>query len=131
MAIAAINACVLSIESRISDIELDMMLIDQTRQYLNLQMTDLQTQYSTQYAQKQLNLAEDDLTNDQQKALDFDWESFKMEYAAATGRIQAHDKTLEMERTNLQTQKEELSTALESQEKRLQKNIEADMKGFN
>ena len=73
----------------------------------------------------------DDLSDEDEDALELEWQQFKVEYEIAETRLNAQDKVLEQERTRIETKKTMLTTANESLEKRLQKNIEADMKGSN
>jgi len=132
MSIASINAQILANSMEVSNIELQIMLLDNHRQRIAYQSQELSTEFSTRLSKKTMTIdLADDLTDEDEDALELEWQQFKIEYEIAETRLNAQDKVLEQERTRIETKKTMLTTANESLEKRLQKNIEADMKGSN
>ena len=119
MAIASVNAHVLSLIEEKGTLEYQRTVIDTRRQTLTLHSAFLYEELRAVYA-KQDEEGEDAI----------DEENFKNELDAAIAEVDNQDKMLEMEKTNLQTKLDSLTTSLESAEKRLNKNIETDMKGM-
>jgi len=131
MSIAPVSCESIALTERVADIELEITSIDLRRQHLNLGLTRIQSDYQTEFAKFNLEDSLETDSDDESNTLELDWEQFKLEYSIAEEQIQTQDKRLEMERTALQNEKEMLSTALESIDKRLSKNIESEMKGAN
>ena len=130
MAIAALNALSLMLTEEKASLETQRMIIDNRRQTIALQTADMSTEYMLM-AQKNLLQDDSDEGNVDIDGVDtFNWDAFKTEYETAQAKLDAQDKFLEMERTNIDTKIEAITTTLESADKRLQKNIEADMKGI-
>lgn len=131
MAIAALNASVQALVQEKATLEFNRMVLDARRQTLAFQKSELSSQYQAKMALKYLNKkdADDDDTNTSVET--FNWQEFQAEYDAACDKLNAQDKIMEMERTNLDTKIEAVTTSLESVEKQLGKNVEADMKGIS
>jgi len=119
MSIAAINSLIVALIGEKGSLEFQRTVIDQRRQTLALHSAFLYEELSAELL-KQDEEGEDAIDDD----------SFMKEYNAATAQIENQDKFLEMQRTNLQTKLDAITTSLESAEKRLNKNIENDMKGM-
>lgn len=130
MSLAVDTVDVLATTMEISNIETQIMFIDNRRQRITYQTTELSTEFSTKLSQKNIDLTDDLATDEQKDELELDWEHFKLEYDVAMARLNSQDKVLEEERTKLETKRTMLSTHLESAEKRQQKNAEAAGKGL-
>ena len=115
MSIAAINSLIVALIGEKGSLEFQRTVIDTRRQTLTLHSGFL---YEELFKQDE----------EGEDAIDED--SFMKEYKAATAQIENQDKFLEIQRNNLQTKLDAVTTSLESAEKRLNKNIENDMKGM-
>ena len=135
MSIAAINSMVLALTLEKSQLEAQRMILDQRRQTLTLHSGEIQSDYQAKLSAKAIALGELDPKDEDDKviidSIDQDWEIFKAEYNVQSALIESQDKVMEMERANLQTKLEAITTSLESQEKRLSKNVESEMKTFS
>ncbi len=135
MSIAAINSMVLALTLEKSQLEAQRMIIDQRRETLTLHTGELQSDYQAKLSAKTLAMGELDKDDPNYESdyqdIDDDWEVFKAEYNVQSALLESQDKLMEMERANLQTKLEAITTSLESQEKRLSKNVESEMKTFS
>ena len=138
MSIASVNGLVLSLTEEKSMLEEQRMVIDQRRQTLAFHSAYLYDEYSQKLQQK--NTETVSVTNkdgDEAEAeveteiSEQEWNDFFAEYQIATSKLDNQDKFMEMERNNIQTKLDAITTSLESAEKRLNKNIESEMKSFS
>lgn len=138
MSIASVNGLVLSLTEEKSMLEEQRMVIDQRRQTLAFHSAYLYDEYSQKLQQK--NNETVSVTNkdgDEAEAeveteiSEQEWNDFFAEYQIATAKLDNQDKFMEMERNNIQTKLDAITTSLESAEKRLNKNIESEMKSFS
>lgn len=128
MAIASVNALVMQLTEEKSILEQQRTVIDERRQTLALHQAYMYEEYSQKLMQqsaKESAKEEEALVDD-----DIDEEDFLQQYQAAVAQLDNQDKFLEMERTNLQTKLDAVTASLESAEKRLNKNIESEMKSL-
>lgn len=130
MGLAIDTIDVIATAMEISNIDLEISLIDNRRQRLSFTIQDLSTEFSTKLSQKNIDLSDDLATDEEKDDLELDWEQFKIEYDVAMAKLNSQDKVLEEERTKLESKRTMLSTHLESAEKRQQKNAEAAGKGL-
>lgn len=130
MGLAVDTIDVIATAMEISNIDLEISLIDNRRQRLSFTIQDLSTEFSTKLSQKNIDLSDDLATDEEKDDLELDWEQFKIEYDVAMAKLNSQDKVLEEERTKLESKRTMLSTHLESAEKRQQKNAEAAGKGL-
>ena len=130
MGLAVDTIDVIATAMEISNLDLEISLIDNRRQRLSFTIQDLSTEFSTRLSQKNIDLSDDLATDDEKDDLELDWEQFKIEYDVAMAKLNSQDKVLEEERTKLESKRTMLSTHLESAEKRQQKNAESAGKGL-
>ena len=127
MSIAPLNCLVLQLLEEKSVLETTRMILDQRRETLATQSGHLYQEYSIRLAQRNL-----DENNSESSEIDsieeFNWDQFKIEYEAATSKLENQDKMLELERSKIQTKIEAVTTELEGAQKMLQKNEENEMK---
>ena len=125
MSIASVNGLVLSLTEEKSMLEEQRMVIDQRRQTLAFHSAYLYDEYSQKLQQKNTEAEVETEISEQE------WNDFFAEYQIATSKLDNQDKFMEMERNNIQTKLDAITTSLESAEKRLNKNIESEMKSFS
>ena len=129
MSIAALNALVLTLTEEKSAMEFQRMLIDNRRTVLSSYRSDIQTDRNVMYT-NYLNLLKDQDEDDKTSVDAFNTEAFMSDFTAAEARLDAIDKQLQMERTNLDTKIEAVTTSLENVQKQLNKNEESEFKGI-
>ncbi|MCR4881293.1 MAG: hypothetical protein K6A44_05000 [bacterium] len=131
MAIAALNALVQALVQEKAQLEFNRTVIDARRQTLAFQKSELSSQYQAKLALKYLDTKDADGDGTNTSVETFNWKEFQAQFDVAQDKLNAQDKIMEMERTNLDTKIEAITTSLESAEKQLGKNVESDMKGMN
>ena len=125
MAIASVNTVVIQLTEEKGILEHQRMVIDSRRQTLALHSAFLYEEYSKKAMQ--FNSKEEEEANVEDE---IDEDTFLAQYQAAVAKLDNQDKFMEMEKNNLQTKLDAITTSLESAEKRLNKNIENEMKGM-
>ena len=127
MSIAPVNCLVLQLLDEKAELEMQRMVIDARRQTLAYQSGHLYEEYSVKLAERNL-YCNDDESSEVDSVGELQWKEFKVEYEAATARLDSQDKALEMQRTNIQTKIDAITTEVEGAQKTLQKNVENEMK---
>ena len=102
MGLAIDTIDVIATAMEISNIDLEISLIDNRRQRLSFTIQDLSTEFSTKLSQKNIDLSDDLATDEEKDDLELDWEQFKIEYDVAMAKLNSQDKVLEEERTKLE-----------------------------
>ena len=129
MSIAALNALVLTLTEEKSSMEYQRFLIDNRRTILSSRSADIQTDRNIAYTNYLNNLnGQDD--DDSTSVEAYNDAAFQVEFDEAQARLDAIDKQLQTERTNLDTKIEEVTTSLENVQKQLNKNTESEFKGI-
>ncbi len=129
MSIASLNALVLTLTEEKSSLEFQRMLLDTRRTILSSRGADIQTDRNaalTSYYKK-LQQDKDDGSTSVEAFNDM---MFQVEFDEAQARLDAIDKQMQMERTNLDTKLEAITTSLENVQKQLNKNEETEFKGI-
>lgn len=129
MAYAALNASTLTLTQEKATLEFTRTIIDTRRQALAFQRSELSTQMQVAYA-RMFGQNGDEDANAGTSIETFNEEEFMAEFTIAQERLNAQDKIMEMERANIDTKIEAITTALESTEKQLSKNVESAHKGL-
>ena len=127
MSIAPVNCLLIQLLDEKATLETTRTIIDQRRQSLANQSGHLYQEYSLKLAQRNLDENHSE-SSEVDSVEEFNWDQFKVEYEAATARLENQDKALETERANLQTKLEGVTTQIEGAQKTLQKNTENEMK---
>lgn len=126
MSIASLNALVLTLTEEKAALEFQRMLIDNRRTILASERSDLYSDRNAMLTSLIHNNKDEDTTsveamNDMM---------FQVEFDEAQARLDAIDKQMQMERTNLDTKLEAITTSLENVQKQLNKNTESEFKGM-
>ena len=124
MSVASVNAIVLSLTEEKSMVETEIMFIDQRREMLARETSAMCNDYQAKLA-KSISIKGEDPEDEVES---FNDEDFQIEFAAAQARLENQDKSLLIQKENLETKVNAIKTQLEGSEKQLQKNIEKEFK---
>ena len=131
MAIAALNAESLMITDQLAEYEFERTVIDQQRESLAAKQAQVYENFTIENQKITIDSKDAD---DDGSTVTFDdkaWTLLNTEYQIETAALDRQDKQLEMERTRIDNKIEALEAYKESVDKRLQNNVEKDMKGMN
>lgn len=129
MAIASLNALVLTLTEEKASLEFLRTVIDARRQVLTQRSAELSAQYQDKMLEEMRDWKDDEEANT--SVMKFNMQQFQVEFDAAQARVDAEDQMMQMERTNLDTKLEAISTSLENVQKQLTKNTESEFKSSN
>ena len=124
MSIAALNASVLTLTEEKGLLEFTRTRYDNRRQILASEKSELYSQLLSAYSKNQWLKDQDDPVET------FNMSEFQNQYDAQVARLDAQDKVIEMERANISTKIEAITTSLENVQKQLSKNVENESKGI-
>ncbi len=130
MSVAPINCIALQLTEEKSILEEQRIYIDNRRELIAMKVSENSTWFTSQLSKILSRDSADATVTDDEEELEFDEAKFRAEYDAMSANLNAQDKALEIQRTNLNTRLDAITTQIESVEKRLNKNVENEFKGL-
>jgi valyl-tRNA synthetase len=123
MGIASLQGQYLALAMQQTDVEFKLTILSNRRQSLTYKSSAIMDDYMKKM---QKNIDNQNLDQAAQNIQTFTTEEFQAEYEAASNRISAEDKRLELEVANLTTKQKAISALAEGTQKQLQKNTEKE-----